>query len=1026
MLFSFTAAVYTSPSLQRACSFAPPGALQVDTSRCGAKSCAASNTITSNNNNGSIASASASAGSYDLWLCLTPDCGAVGCGRGSGKHAAAHHSSSVRAGGGHGHAVCMHTRSGQLWCYACDAELMAIDDAGGTDARSRTYNVSTKRAVVSTLTGFGSASSLALRQRFVSSATLMTQPSNTITKTLTWLEPTQERLAAFRELVAPSSAAAAAAAPGEGEDAATASSMNVALQAAAAAANANVRSIAHSNHPREDSGDHAAASASFAAEEEMDQAALLYLAYPRRAGLMGLVNLGNTCFMNAGLQALSNIPALAQYFCEVPAVAVAAAGASSSGPLPQAFRALLQHMWVKGVDDATASEGGRPPYCSPIHVLRGLRRVNPLFEGYAQQDSHEALRSILNDLHERLAVEVPISLYSASSAAAGAAAAAALWSPTPAAKAVRPGLLGGVGAGTGLSARAASGSGSISKQRSGRSAAVRQRADSDDSTGAAVAGAPVSNAMDLDGEDGGSGGGDGDDDDDSGEQAKLGCEDASDRGGAPSVSTAAGPDGNPGRGARSAPHPSSSTSPAPRPGREWLRDGPYTGPDTVQRSIISDLFQGVFCSRVRCRTCGTDSLTYDTFYDLSLPIPRRPHVISRGGDGSSHPPEAATWLGPEQVYLAGAPGPARAGVHSSEDDVVMAGAGEHGNSARRSSSTSASGMTAAHNGGSGGLHSGARVANVMRAARHPSSSTTPTHASAPVPPAAAAGGPNTAADGPAAEPASSSGSSVGRFISSLLCNLKSILPSVDVLGIGGGNIGLADCIYSFCEWEPLVGADQYQCDTCGCKRDADKRVSIACLPEVLCVHLKRFSYHNWGSKNSTPVAFPLTGLDMSPFIFQGAHAQAVKSYVRAKEQQAGRKLHGHLAASSAPPQSHVTLRDVSSSAAAAAPSSSLKPAQQLPARPGSTRSDVTASSTTASSVVSATSAASSPLTVGHDKMGSRPSPAGEHGMELEDDSPPAGASFAGGAASRRGSAQRSRQSQQHQGKDAHVASASSK
>jgi hypothetical protein len=39
----------------------------------------------------------------------------------------------------------------------------------------------------------------------------------------------------------------------------------------------------------------------------------------------------------------------------------------------------------------------------------------------------------------------------------------------------------------------------------------------------------------------------------------------------------------------------------PRPGREWLVDGPYTGPETVQRSVISDLFQGIYASRVRCR-----------------------------------------------------------------------------------------------------------------------------------------------------------------------------------------------------------------------------------------------------------------------------------------------------------------------------------------------------------------------------------------------------------------------------------------
>jgi hypothetical protein len=46
--------------------------------------------------------------------------------------------------------------------------------------------------------------------------------------------------------------------------------------------------------------------------------------------------------------------------------------------------------------------------------------------------------------------------------------------------------------------------------------------------------------------------------------------------------------------------------------------------------------------------------------------------------------------------------------------------------------------------------------------------------------------------------------------------------------------------------EALTGSDQYMCEVCGRKCDADKRISIASLPEVLCIHLKRFSFHNWG------------------------------------------------------------------------------------------------------------------------------------------------------------------------------------
>ena len=143
-----------------------------------------------------------------------------------------------------------------------------------------------------------------------------------------------------------------------------------------------------------------------------------------------------------------------------------------------------------------------------------------------------------------------------------------------------------------------------------------------------------------------------------------------------------------------------------------------------------------------------------------------------------------------------------------------------------------------------------------------------------------------------------------------------------------GPVGLGDCLFSFFDWEALTGPDQYFCERCACKRDADKRIGITCLPEVLCVHLKRFSYSaSWGgSKNDAAVRFPLEGLDLAPFLQvrwrmglgKGAvneaaaatpappayllpllqvgaqahdpHAAACRLYVRAKEQQAGRRL----------------------------------------------------------------------------------------------------------------------------------------
>ncbi|KAL1519014.1 hypothetical protein AB1Y20_003283 [Prymnesium parvum] len=41
--------------------------------------------------------------------------------------------------------------------------------------------------------------------------------------------------------------------------------------------------------------------------------------------------------------------------------------------------------------------------------------------------------------------------------------------------------------------------------------------------------------------------------------------------------------------------------------------------------------------------------------------------------------------------------------------------------------------------------------------------------------------------------------------------------------------------------EQLVGDDQYECDKCKCKRDAERGVRLSVLPPILVIHLKRFA-----------------------------------------------------------------------------------------------------------------------------------------------------------------------------------------
>lgn len=77
---------------------------------------------------------------------------------------------------------------------------------------------------------------------------------------------------------------------------------------------------------------------------------------------------------------------------------------------------------------------------------------------------------------------------------------------------------------------------------------------------------------------------------------------------------------------------------------------------------------------------------------------------------------------------------------------------------------------------------------------------------------------------------------------------------------------LETCLHSFCTSDNLLKADQYRCDACKLKVDAIKSLSISQLPEILCIHIKRFSHNSYfGSKVGRHVSFPLYDLDMSKY-----------------------------------------------------------------------------------------------------------------------------------------------------------------
>ncbi|XP_055546763.1 ubiquitin carboxyl-terminal hydrolase 20 [Wyeomyia smithii] len=94
----------------------------------------------------------------------------------------------------------------------------------------------------------------------------------------------------------------------------------------------------------------------------------------------------------------------------------------------------------------------------------------------------------------------------------------------------------------------------------------------------------------------------------------------------------------------------------------------------------------------------------------------------------------------------------------------------------------------------------------------------------------------------------------------------------------GPAVSLHDCMAAFFSADELKGDNMYSCEKCNKLRNGVKFSRVLALPEMLCVHLKRFRHDlSYSSKISSPVHFPLHGLDMRPYLHKDCKSD-VTSY----------------------------------------------------------------------------------------------------------------------------------------------------
>ncbi|XP_020575010.1 ubiquitin carboxyl-terminal hydrolase 5 isoform X2 [Phalaenopsis equestris] len=113
----------------------------------------------------------------------------------------------------------------------------------------------------------------------------------------------------------------------------------------------------------------------------------------------------------------------------------------------------------------------------------------------------------------------------------------------------------------------------------------------------------------------------------------------------------------------------------------------------------------------------------------------------------------------------------------------------------------------------------------------------------------------------------------------------------------GEPLSLYACLDAFLREEPLVPEDMWFCPKCKEQRQASKKLDLWRLPEVLVIHLKRFSFsRSTKQKLETFVNFPIHDFDLTDYLANKGNSQRQTYELYALSNHYGSMASGHYTA----------------------------------------------------------------------------------------------------------------------------------